>query len=196
MIGRILMLLGLLLLAGFVVFNFEEFMRPSMLSFGGTVAEAPLGLLMLGVVVLMLVALVASNAWSRRRTVMERGHHYKTLEETRTLADNAEASRFTDLRNHIDARLRELRERDEITATEFHRAGIESQRELRNQLEQMNRAMMARLAEIETRLDARLDRVAPPMHLSPEQRLREEDRLRAEHPRADLEPPPRVRHPL
>lgn len=191
MIGRIVMLLGLLLLAGFVVFNLEEFMRPSTLSFGGTVAEAPLGLIMLGVVALMFVAMIALSAMSRRRTVMERGHHYKTLEETRTLADNAEASRFTDLRNHIDTRLRELRERDEITATEFHRAGVESQRELRNQLEQMSRAMMSRLAEIETRLDARLDRVAPPMHLNPEERMRA-----AEHPRADLDPPPRVRHPL
>lgn len=196
MIGRIIMLLGLLLLAGFVVFNLDEFMRPSTLSFGGTVAEFPLGLIMLGVIALMLVAMIASSAWNRRRAVMERGHHYKTLEETRTLADNAEASRFTELRNHIDARLRELRERDEITTTEFHRAGIESQRELRNQMEQMNRAMMARLAEIETRLDSRLDRVSPLAPLAPDQRLREEDRLRAEHPRADLEPPPRVRHPL
>jgi len=181
----ILLVLAILAVAAFAALNWSEFMRPAPLSFGATVADAPLGLIMLGLLLIALFAYLVSGALHRTQTLVETRHHHKSLEAQRDLADKAESSRFTDLRQHMDTQLRELRQRDEITATEFHRAMVESQRELRTQLEQMSRAMVARLGEIETRLDSRLDRLGSLPMQADEARLRE-----------NLEPPPRVRHPL
>jgi uncharacterized integral membrane protein len=188
----ILLVLAILAVAAFAALNWSEFMRPAPLSFGATVADAPLGLIMLGLLLIALFAYLVSGALHRTQTLVETRHHHKSLEAQRDLADKAESSRFTDLRQHMDTQLRELRQRDEITATEFHRAMVESQRELRTQLEQMSRAMVARLGEIETRLDSRLDRLGSLPMQADEARLREEERRRAQN----LEPPPRVRHPL
>ena len=77
----------------------------------------------------------------------------RRCEAQRDLADKAEASRFTDLRQHLDTHLRENRQREAIAATEFEKAMVQSQRELRTQLEQMNRTLAARLGEIDSRLE-------------------------------------------
>ena len=80
---------------------------------------------------------------------MEHRRHAKALEAQRVLADKAEASRFTDLRQYLDTHLRESRQREAIAATEFEKAMVQSQRELRSQLEQMNRTLAARLGEVD-----------------------------------------------
>ena len=186
------LLIAILAVAGFAALNWSEILRPAPLSFGAVVADAPLGLILLGLLVLALAAFMVTGAMHRTQTLVETRHHYKSLEAQRELADKAEASRFTDLRTHMDTQLKELRQRDAIAATEFEKAMVGAQRELRTQLDAMNRTMMARLGELETRLDAR--RASLPLHGDAlhEQRVRE-DRLRAEQ---RIEPPPQVRHPL
>ena len=82
----------------------------------------------------------------------------RELTAQRDLADKAEASRFTDLRLHLDNQLRETRQREAIAAAEFEKAMVNGQRELRTQLEQLNRNMASRLDELESRLDPRLER--------------------------------------
>lgn len=85
-------------------------------------------------------------AWNR---------HAKELQAQRDLADKAEASRFTDLRQHIDATLRETRQRDALAGGEFEKSMLQSHRELRAQLDAMNRTLLARLAQLEARVDHR-----------------------------------------
>jgi hypothetical protein len=107
----------------------------------------------------------------------------------------------------MDTHLRELRERDAISATEFEKSRMEAQREIRTQLEQINRTIAARLNEMETRLDSRLGgstvpvttvRTAPvvnehpqaqdsahDMQLREQERMRDEERLRDERMREE-----------
>ena len=165
----VLLVVAILLVAGFAALNWSEVMRPSPLLFGAFVADAPLGAILLGLLAVAVVAFVLSAGTIRTRSLLESRHHYKELEAQRLLADKAEASRFTELRQYLDENLRELRERDKVFTTEM-------QRELRAQAETSNRMLAARLNELEHRMETRFERagwnrgaaaVAPVTHTVP-----------------------------
>ena len=153
----IILVVAILAVAGFAALNWSEIVRTSPLSFGLIVAEAPLGLILLGIVTVTLVAFLAASAHMRTVNLLESRAHSKTLAAQREMADKAEASRFTELRQHLDTQLRETRQREAIAATEFEKAMVQAQRELRTQLEQMNRTLAARLGEMEGRMEARVE---------------------------------------
>jgi hypothetical protein len=202
----IVLIVAILLVAAFAALNWGEMVRPTALSFGLFVTEAPLGAILLALLAVTLVLFLASTAAMRTQSLIEYRQHHKTLEAQRELADKAEASRFVDLRQHMDTQLREMRERDTISASEFEKSRTEAQREIRTQLEQINRTLAARLNEMESRLDARLGgsgapvstvRTAPmnepaqaearEMQVREDARLRDEERLRDERLREQSE---------
>lgn len=155
----VLLVVVILLIAGFAALNWAEIVRPTSVWFGPFMADAPLGAILLGLLALAVVVFALSAASMRTQTLLESRHHYKELEAQRQLADKAEASRFTELRTHIDTHLRELRERDAIAASEFEKQRLDSQRALNGQLEQINRTIAARLNELEHRLESRFERM-------------------------------------
>jgi len=157
----VLLVVAILLIAGFAALNWSEIIRPSPLLFGPVVMDAPLGAILLGLLALAVVVFALSAASMRTSTLLESRHHYKELEAQRALADKAEASRFTELRTHFDTHMRELRERDTIAASELEKARLDNQREIRTQLEQINRTVSARLNELEHRLESRFERMGP-----------------------------------
>jgi uncharacterized integral membrane protein len=163
----IFIFVAILLLAAFSALNWSEFNRTVPLSFGVISFQAPLGLILLGLLALTLGVFLVSSATQEARYLLEHRRHAKALDAQRVLADTAEASRFTDLRQHLDTHLRENRQREAIAATEFEKAMVQSQRELRTQLEQMNQALVARMGEIESRIDSRLERGNPAVDVSP-----------------------------
>jgi uncharacterized integral membrane protein len=186
----IALVVAILLVAGFAALNWAEVVRPAPLLFGPIVADAPLGLILLGLLAVTLILFIVSSAAIRTQSLMDYRHHQKTLEAQRELADRAEASRFTDLRQHLDTHLKEMRERDAIAATEFDKAMAQNRREMQAQMEQMNRTVSARLNELEHRLETRFERVggaAPvartevtppdvPLQSEPLARMQEEER--------------------
>jgi uncharacterized integral membrane protein len=121
MSGRTLFaLLVLLLLALFAWLNWGEITRPTPLSLGLTRVEAPLGLLLviaLGVVSLLYliftIGLEAAALLEVKRYARELLHYKK-------LAEDAEQSRYTELRRYLEAELARLAEaeREEIRALE------------------------------------------------------------------------------
>ena len=153
----VVLVLAILAVAGFAALNWSEFLRTTPLSFGLVVMEAPLGLILLCMLGITLLAFIASSAHMQTQGLLESRQYAKALATQRELADKAEASRFTELRQYLDAQVRETRQREAIAATEFERAMVQSQRELRTQLEQMDRNLLARFAELEGRTDARLE---------------------------------------
>lgn len=207
----ITLVVAILLVAGFAALNWAEILRPAPLLFGPVVAEAPLGLILLSLLGLTLVLFLVSSAAIRTQSLMDFRQHQKSLEAQRELADKAEASRFIELRQHLDHHLKEMRERDAIAASEFDKAMVQSRRELQGQMEAQNRAIAARLNELEHRLESRFERmgiargpvntaVPPVVHPAPlqehpsaaevqmrEARLREEERLRDERIREERE---------
>ena len=152
----IILVLAILAVAGFAALNWAEFTTSTPLSFGIAVVEAPLGLILLTLLTIALVTFLVASAAQQTTVLVESRQHSKALAAQRDLAETAEASRFTDLRQHLDAQLRENRQRETIAAAEFEKSMVGAQRELRHQLELMNRTLAAQLGEIEGRIDARL----------------------------------------
>jgi uncharacterized integral membrane protein len=156
----VLLLVAILLVAGFAALNSAEIMKPTPLNFGAFTTDAPLGAILIGLLgVALLVFLVASAATNARMRATEIRYH-RDLQVQRDLAEREEASRFTQLRQHFDHHLRENRQRDAIVSTEFEKSMIQSHRDLRNQLEQINHTLATRLGELESRMEGRLERLA------------------------------------
>ena len=104
-----LLIIGLAILA-FVGLNWTAMNTPTNLSLGFTEVRAPLGLVLLGLMALLSVVFVALVAYTQGTVLMETRRHAKELAAQRELADKAEASRFTDLRAHLDKEITRLTE--------------------------------------------------------------------------------------
>ena len=154
--GRLaFIILAALVVGAIAALNWPEVTRTSHLNFGVVMADAPLGAILFGAFLLTLVVFLVSSAIMESRNLLHWNRHSRELQAQRDLAERAEASRFTDLRQHIDTTLRESRQRDAIAGTEFEKSMLQSHREMRMHLENMSRALMARLSELEARLGDR-----------------------------------------
>ena len=90
------------LIAVLAAFNWTALSAPSAVSLGVTTIEAPLGLLMLALTILLSVFFIAYVLWMQGSVLMEARRHAKEMQSQRDLADKAEASRFTELRQVLE----------------------------------------------------------------------------------------------
>lgn len=143
----VILILAIVAVAGLAALNWPLFMRNETLNFGVVTAQASLPLILLTMLGITLLAFLISSATYERRHLVEYREHHRALDAQRELADKAEASRFTDLRQHIDTQLRENRQREGVAAAEFEKVVTANQRELRAQLEQINRTLASRFGD-------------------------------------------------
>jgi len=104
-----LLLVGIVIVA-FIGVNWAEVTRPTDLSLVFTDIHAPLGLVLIGLMALLSAVFVALVAYQQATVLIETRRHAKELAIQRELADKAEASRFTDLRAHLDKEVARLSE--------------------------------------------------------------------------------------
>lgn len=98
-----LLAIGLVLLLMFAIANWGLLTAPASLNFLLFNVDGPLGMILLGAT-LVLTAVAGVYVLSLRTAMlMDMRRHTKELEAQRALADTAEASRFTELRERIDA---------------------------------------------------------------------------------------------
>lgn len=161
--GRIVFIVIAALVVGAIAaLNWPEFTRAEPLSFGIVTASVPLGLVLLTLIAIVLAVFLVSSAIQESRYLLDHRRHSRALQAQRELAEKAEASRFTDLRQHLDTHLREVRHRDQVVATEFEKRLMNTHNELRAQLERMHQMLATRLSDIESRLPAtRAERAEP-----------------------------------
>lgn len=178
-----LLLLAVLLVAGFAALNWPEFTRNTTLNFGLLRMDAPLGAIMLGILGLVMLFSLVSSASLRSRMMVTENRYTRDLQVQRDLADKAEASRFTELRQYLDTHFRESRQRDPLLSAEFEKSMMQSQRDLRAQLEQMMRGIDSRLGSLESRIDSRME---PPRE--PRMESRVEPRMDRLDPALDVPP--------
>ena len=98
-----------------------------------TTVEAPLGLLLLGVLGLVVIGFATTMAWWQARVLMDTRRHTKELQTQRELADRAEASRFTELQQRLDV---------DFAA-------------VKGELQQQANSLAAAVAELEDRIERR-----------------------------------------
>lgn len=138
---RLLGALGILvlgLLAAFVIANWHVLAAPVEVSLLVATINAPAGVILLGGTALLLVLLGAYTLSLHTSTLLEARRHAKELREQRLLADQAEASRFTELSSAMHKEFADLRE-------ELQKVSIES-----------SNSLAAAIGEVEDKLDRAL----------------------------------------
>ncbi len=108
MVRPLLFFLALALTGAFVAINWPAFLTPTSLTLGFTEINAPLGLIMLGILGVALLGFIFWAIALQGHALMEARRMTKELHAKSELADKAEASRFTELRNHLDTRIDQL----------------------------------------------------------------------------------------
>ena len=83
-----LLLAAVLITAVFVALNWTEFVRPTPVSLGFGMVDAPLPLILLGALLLALVTAMANAAWVDRRHETAMAQHLRELEAQRRLAES------------------------------------------------------------------------------------------------------------
>ena len=107
----LLPLLLLAALAAFAALNWSEFVRPTSLSLLLTTVQAPLGLIMLLLCALLLALFLVFVVVLQTSLIVEARRSARELQTQRELADQAEASRLTELRGVLEARLDSLEQK-------------------------------------------------------------------------------------
>jgi uncharacterized integral membrane protein len=107
----LLVVLVLLLIAAFLAINWSVFAATVKVSFVFTSVAVPIGLVMLGILTLIALTFGIYSAVSWSAILLEFRRQAKELTAQRTLADQAEASRFTDLRAVMHDELEHLADR-------------------------------------------------------------------------------------
>ena len=132
----LLLIIGIMLIAAFAFLNVDEFTRTSTLNLGFTTMQLPLGLVMLMLLVVMLLLFVVTTVVMHSSNLLENRKHAKLLTAQRDLADKAEASRFTELRLHLESQsmVSVQQKRDTLAAIEARL--LQTEKLLLNRLEQ------------------------------------------------------------
>ena len=99
----ILIILIGVVLGGLSFLNWQTLLSPESVSLGVTTVQAPLGLIILALTVLLAVLFLAYILWLQGTVIIENLRHNKEIAGQREVADKAEASRFTEMRDFVVA---------------------------------------------------------------------------------------------
>lgn len=151
----ILIVLTLGALALFTAVNWSAFTTPTTLSVIFASVEAPLGLVLLGIVVLLAALFLIYVVYLQSSVLFETRRHARELHSQRELAEHAEISRIQDLRSFLETQLKTFSQQTEWSRAEMSAKVERLESELRLAIEQCQNSLAASLAEIDDRLEHR-----------------------------------------
>lgn len=149
----IFLIIGIVLLAGFAALNVDEFTRSSVLSLGFTTIQVPLGLVMLVLLIAVMLVFLATTLYIQSANLIETRQYARQLTTQRELADNAEASRFIELRNYLQSQATAALQREAAAATVMAERLAKTQSALVHRLDQSDNATAAYMGQLEDRLE-------------------------------------------
>ena len=149
----ILIVLALGALALFTAANWSAFTTPTTLSVIFATIEAPLGLVLLGMVVLLAALFLIYVVYLQSSVLFETRRHARELHAQRELAEHAEISRLHDLRSFLETQLQNLGKQTEQSKAELSARLDQLEGELRQSIEQCQNSLAASMAEIDDRLE-------------------------------------------
>jgi len=124
--------------------NWQLFTEPSVLNLVVRKVEAPLGVVMLGVVGVLTALYLLFTAGTWASALVETRRYARDMQEARRLADEAESSRFTELRGFLGEELEALR-----AVVQEESQGV------REAVDQSHNSLVANLGELDDRLGGR-----------------------------------------
>lgn len=149
----LLLLLVLAAIAAFSALNWGVFLSPTELSLGYTTVNMPLGLIMLGLLVVVATLFLAFVVYLQGSVLFEARRHSRELQASRALADQAEASRFTELRTFLKAELTKQAIQNGDSKDALLARIDKLEHELRTSMEQSGNTLAAYIGELEDRLE-------------------------------------------
>jgi len=129
-------------LAAALLFLVLNWSTPIPISFGFTRVTAPLGLVLLGLLLVLGAIALALLLTQQMRLVAMHRRHSEELRTHRELAEDAEASRYSELRQYLQQQLEALAE-----------AQQQSEQRLHEELQSTSNALSACIGEIDERLE-------------------------------------------
>lgn len=133
----VVVILFILLLSALAGLNWSAFVAPVRLDLIAMSFEAPLGLLLAGLSIVIILIFAAYMATWQGKILVEAREHAKAMEKQRQLAEQAEASRVKELRDEVVAGFAQLS------------AGIqESQVQIRKDIRESGNSLAAVLADM------------------------------------------------
>jgi hypothetical protein len=147
----IMVVLGALVV--FAAINWSAFTMPTAISLLFVTVEAPLGLILLGIVALLALLFLVYVVYLQSTLLMESRRYSRELQAQRELAEHAEVSRFSQLRYFLEDELRKLTDKNEAARAAMIARLDQVDRELRAAMEQSGNTLAAYIGEIEDRLE-------------------------------------------
>ena len=116
--GKFLAIAGFLLIAAFLALNWSSLMTAAPLDFGMVQVHAPLGIVMFGLTIILVAIFLVAYLRHQIGTLLEIRKLHKEvqrvqeeMQQMRTMADKAEASRVEALHKLIETEFRLINER-------------------------------------------------------------------------------------
>jgi uncharacterized integral membrane protein len=153
----------LLLIAALAALNWYTLAAPVEMSLGFMTVSAPLGLIMLGLTAALGVFSLVYVLYLHSSVLMDAKRHNREMQVQRDLADKAEASRFTELRNFLAAQ-----ENKHMTQNADNHAALlarlgQVETVIRQRSEQSENIVAAHIGQLEDRIERR----PPPTDIDP-----------------------------
>ncbi|MFO7542734.1 MAG: LapA family protein [Thiobacillus sp.] len=151
-----IILVGLFLLGMFTLLNWSVLIAPTALSFMLFDLEAPLGLVLLGILVLFIALFSTYVLILRTAMLVDARRYAKEIQAQQQLAEKAEASRLSELRTHLEQEFGQMREMSEKTRTDLNIRMDGMEQALRAVFDEGVRSLSAHVGEVEDKLDRSL----------------------------------------
>lgn len=148
-----LLLIIIVALVVFAAVNWPAIIAPVPLSLLFTNADAPLGLILLAVTGLLALLFLGFVVYMQSSTLMIRRKLNKEVEEQRKLANEAEASRFTDLRTYLENELQALKSQNTEVHQKVEAKLAEIETSMKGKMEETGTTLSAYIGELEDRLE-------------------------------------------
>lgn len=149
----LLLLIILAAIAAFAAINWSVFITPTDLSLVVTRVQMPLGLVMLGLLTFVTALFLVFVVYLQASALLETRRHTRELQMNRELADKAEASRFTELRNFLEDELRKQATLNADSKSEVLASLAKAEQDLHAYIDQSGNTLAAYIGELDDRLE-------------------------------------------
>jgi hypothetical protein len=152
-IWTFLLILVLAATGTLAAFNWEAFSATTPLWLGVATVQAPLGVVMLGMVAILTVLFLLSIGYSQSLSLIEARRYAKELQANRELAERAEASRLLELRGFLEVSMQAINSQGAETRALLLSRLDQVERSMATSLEQTGNSLAASIGEVDDRLE-------------------------------------------
>jgi len=149
-------LVAMFVIAVFTLANWSVLSAPAALSFIVFEVEGPLGVILLGAMLVLVALFVLYALTLRTNMLMESRRHNQELQAQRKLAETAEASRLSELRAQIEREFAQLRTAIGEIDGQINR----HEQSMKQSLDEATNGLSALVAEMDDKIDRALARTA------------------------------------